>query len=303
MRGFLVVLLMFSGLFIQAQEKSLQDYFPLKLFFANDEPNPRTNSPTTDLIYSETYKSYQNQFENYLKEGEHFSYLLDGDIKINYELFQEMKSILLDSLNTGKRIVLSIKGFASPLHFSDYNVNISKRRIETSVNELEKNQQLKSFINTKQLLIERLPFGEHSAHKSVNDELDSTHLSVYHMQASYERRVEVELKEILSKDEALLYSQNAFFDAGKVKQGYVIKHQFNIKNLGINPLEIENIAVSCGCSVAETELQRIQKGEQTILNVEVDTKDLAMGKQVKSITVFYANGKSKRFVILVEVSD
>lgn len=301
MRGSLVILLMFFSLIIKAQEKALQDFFPLKLFFANDEPNPRTNQSVTNLKYDECFKSYNSQFENYLNQGEHFSYLLEGDIIPNNEDFQKMKPILLDSLKSGRRIVLTIKGFASPLHLSDYNVNISKRRIQTFINDLESDNEIKSFIQSKQLIFERLPFGEHSAHESVSDKLDSTHLSVYHMQASYERRVEIDLKQIISIHEALLHSQNAFFDAGRVKHGEVIKHQFHIENIGKDNLEIGKIAVSCGCSVAESELENLEKGEQTKLNVEVNTKDLAHGKQVKSITVFYNNGDSKRFVVLLTV--
>ncbi len=301
MRSVLLIVFVLFNLIIQAQEKALQEYFPLKLFFANDEPNPKTNFPSTEFTYSETYKSYQSQFKNYLKDGEHFSYLLEGDIEPNYKQFQLIKPLLLDSLKAGRRIVLTIKGFASPLHFSDYNINISKRRIETFVNEIKSNKEFLPFITSKQLIFEKLPFGEYSAHESVNDKLDSTHLSVYHMQASYERRIEVELKEITEISKPLLYSEIAYSDVGNVKRGEVIKHQFIVRNLGEEELQIKNIAVSCGCSLAETELKILQKEEETVLNLEVNTENLAFGKQVKSITVFYNNGASKRYVILIEV--
>ena len=293
---FLQFLLVFS-----VKSQDLQEYFPLKLFFANDEPNPRSIATSTNLSYNDTYQSYEKQFDAYLKEGEHFQYLLDNEIIPNQQKIKGLKQTLVDSLKTGKRIVLQVKGFASPLHKSDYNVNISKRRISSFINELTSNKEVLRYIENKHLLIEALPFGEYSAHESVNDDLDSTHLSVYHMQASYERRIEAELIAIQDLEQPFLYAETTYFDAGKVKQGETVKHSFNIENLGLETLLLEQIAVSCGCSVAETKLQELKSREATQLDIEIDTKQLILGKQVKSITVLYNNGLSKRFVVLLEV--
>ena len=303
MKSFLLCLGLVVFQLGQAQEKELAEYFPVKLFFANDEPNPRTNKTTTELSYSQAYKSYQAQFDTYLNNGEQFSYLLDGDIEPNYERLKSLIQPLLDSLNAGNRIILTVKGFASPLHFSDYNVNISKRRINSFKNELMSNPELNKYIESKQLILEELPFGEYSAHKTVSDLLDSTHLSVHHMQASYERRVEVDLTSVLDKSEAFIYSENAFIDARKIKRGKKVELSFQIQNLGLEKLNIDQVAVSCGCSVAGTELKELLLGEKTVLNIEIDTKELALGKQVKSITIIYNNGQSKRFIVLVDIKS
>ena len=302
MRHFFLVICLSILSSVSAQEAiGLDAYFPMKLFFANDEPNPRTNMPTTELTYSDSYKSYARQFQKYLVEGKQFNFLLEDDIKYNYEHLSPMKKMLLDSLNSGNRIVLTVKGFASPLHFSDYNINISKRRISSFINDLKSNSELEKFINQKHLILEELPFGEYSAHESVNDNLDSTHLSVHHIQASYERRVEVDLTQITSLKNPYLNSVTSFFDAGKIQSGDVVKQSFIIENLGVNDLDVNEVVVSCGCSVAEAQLMKLASGEKTTLDVEVDTAHLALGKQVKSITVVYNNGQMKRFVILIDI--
>jgi hypothetical protein len=291
-----------------ASAQSLQDYFPLKLFFANDEPNPRSVATSTTLSYSETYKSYEQKFLDYQKQGEYFDALLENEIIPNYQKLKGLKQTLVDTLLTGKRVVLQVKGFASPLHHTDYNVNISKRRISSFVNELKwddpsltSDDDLRKYIDEGKLIIEELPFGEYATNPDANDQLDSLNLSVYHINASYERRVEVEHILILPDSAAYLGASTTYFNAAKTSMGSKIKVDFPVTNLGHSDLTIQRIAVSCGCSIADIQQEVLKAGESTVLRVEVDTNELAHGKDAKSITVFYNNGLSKRFVVLLEV--
>jgi hypothetical protein len=100
-----------------AFSQSLEEYFPLRLFFANDEPNPKSVATTTNLTYTETYKSYEQKFSEYQQQGEYFDFLLENEIIANYNKLKGLKQTLVDTLKTGKRIILQVKGFASPLHY------------------------------------------------------------------------------------------------------------------------------------------------------------------------------------------
>lgn len=301
MRIIFLFLFICSIQYAKAQNSTLKDLFPLKLFFANDEPNPRSTNSSTELNYTKTYQSYAVKFEQYQGEGAMFEHLLNGDIIPNYEKIDAVKTILIDSLKTGNRIVLNVKGFASPLHNNTYNVKISERRINSFVNELETNSELKNYILNKQLIIDKLPFGEYTAHEQVNENLDSTHLSVYHMQASYERRIEVELSSIGSNKNPILFSNSNFLDAGNISKGSIVNISFNIENIGEEDLIVEKTMVSCGCSTANLDTTSLPAKSSTDINVSVNTSDLPLGKQSKSITIFYNNGYSKRFVILLDV--
>jgi hypothetical protein len=264
-------------------------------------PIPRSVASSTNLTYTETYKSYAQKFSEYQQQGEYFDFLLENEITTNYNKLKGLKQTLVDTLETGKRIILQVKGFASPLHKTDYNVNISKRRISSFINELMQNDALANYIKSGQLIIEELPFGEYAANPDANDQLDSLHLSVYHLSASYERRVEVEQVVILPKDAPYLASNYTYYEAKTIKQGEKINASFTLENKGANDLKIERIAVSCGCSVADIENMLLKSGEHTILKAEIDTNELPLGKSTKSITVFYNNDQSKRFVVLLEV--
>jgi hypothetical protein len=302
--------LLFILFFVQgfAYAQTLEEYFPLRLFFANDEPNPRSVAITTNLTYTETYKSYAQKFSEYQQQGEYFDFLLENEITANYNKLKGLKQTLVDTLKTGKRIILQVKGFASPLHLTDYNVNISKRRISSFINELKWNDptitsddDLVKYINNGQLIIEELPFGEYAANPDANDQLDSLHLSVYNLTASYERRVEVEQVIILDENTPYLVSDKLFQETKIIKKGEKISAFFNLQNNSNEEVSIERIAVSCGCSVADIEKMLLKQGESTELKLEIDTNDLPLGKATKSFTVFYNNGLSKRFVVLLEV--
>lgn len=298
-KHFFLVVFVLSTKLVSAQ--SLEEYFPLRLFFANDEPNPRSVATTTNLTYTETYKSYEQKFSEYQKEGEYFDVLLENEITANYQKLKGLKQTLVDTLQTGKRIILQVKGFASPLHLTDYNVNISKRRISSFINELMLNDELINYINNGQLIIEELPFGEYATNPDANDQLDSLHLSVYNLTASFERRVEVEQVIVLPKDAPYLAAKTTYYEAGKIAMGKKITTAFILENYSENDLKIDRIAVSCGCSVADIEKMLLKQGESTELKLEIDTNDLPLGKATKSFTVFYNNGLSKRFVVLLEV--
>jgi hypothetical protein len=305
MKKLLFILFLVQGF---AYTQTLEEYFPLKLFFANDEPNPKSVGTSTNLTYSETYKSYEQKFSEYQQQGEYFDFLLENEITANYNKLKGLKQTLVDTLETGKRIVLQVKGFASPLHKTDYNVNISKRRISSFINELKWNDptitsddDLVKYINNGQLIIEELPFGEYAANPDANDQLDSLHLSVYNLTASYERRIEVEQVIILDENMPYLVSDKLFQETKIIKKGEKISAFFNLQNNSNEEVSIERIAVSCGCSVADIEKMLLKQGESTELKLEIDTNDLPLGKATKSFTVFYNNGLSKRFVVLLEV--
>lgn len=305
MRLLLFIFILFRGF---AYTQTLEEYFPLILFFANDEPNPRSVNTSTNLTYTETYNSYEQKFAEYQKQGEYFDFLLENKITANYNKLRGLKQTLVDTLATGKRIILQVKGFASPLHLTDYNVNISKRRISSFINELKWNDptitsddELINYINNGQLIIEELPFGEYAANPDANDQLDSLHLSVYNLTASYERRVEVEQVIILDESIPYLQSDKLFQEAKNLKKGEKFSTSFNVQNNSKEDVNIERIVVSCGCSVADIEKMLLKQGESTELKLEIDTNDLPYGKAIKSFTVFYNNGLNKRFVVLLEV--
>ena len=106
-------------------------------------------------------------------------------------------------LQKGNKVQLMVQGFASPLAKTDYNVHLTKRRIQSLKNYFEEIQQGKfgSYLlgDHPQLEFIEVPMGELKANKETSDDFYDQKNSVYSKAASQERRIEIiELRSIAS---------------------------------------------------------------------------------------------------------
>ena len=196
----------------EAVIESLANLIPLKLYYNNDYPNPRSKQVTTNERYKTTYReyvakkpqfveTYSNLYKGERKEiaAQEMSEFFDVDMRKGYDKI----SIFLETLNrillTGKSVHLYLRGYASPLSQNDYNTALGKRRVDCVRNEFRdyENGILMKYINSKQLQITERSFGETAAPKGISDDPSSPKKSIFSPQASKERRVEIdEIKEV-----------------------------------------------------------------------------------------------------------
>lgn len=168
-------------------------YLPLKLYFHNDEPDCCTMSTTTDKTYKDAYISYFQMEEEYKLYNTNLQSFFEDSLKGNFNKLTDIFSFLLDDLKNGKKIVLEIKGYSSPLHNKAYNKNLSKRRIESFVNYLEQfnNYAFKNYLLNGLLKIVELPLGEFTSDVNVSDDPNNKTMSIYGLDAILERRIEI----------------------------------------------------------------------------------------------------------------
>ena len=174
---------------------TIKKHLPIKLYFHNDEPDPRTTKITTSKTYKESYVSYYILKEEYLKVNPNIKIenFFELTLKGNYNKLNSTLSYVLQSLKKGGKMELHIKGFASPLHKKEYNINLTKRRISSFINLINtfENGQLKSFLSNGNLKIIELPFGENQSQKNVSDNPKDRKNSVYSKEAMLERKIEI----------------------------------------------------------------------------------------------------------------
>lgn len=186
--------------------EELSQFLPLALYFHNDEPNPRTWKTTTTVDYGTSYRSYYARKSEYvqaftapLSESEKSIFtddindFFDAKVKAGYENLEAFSAVLLKHLEAGETIEIVLKGFASPRAKSDYNLNLSQRRVDCVRNHFNtyKSGIFKAFLDNGQLKISNSPFGETKAATSVSDKIDDKRNSVYSVNAAKERRVEI----------------------------------------------------------------------------------------------------------------
>ena len=172
---------------------SISQYLPLKLYFHNDEPDCCTMSITTDKTYKDAYISYFKMEEKYNLYSPNSTIFFEDSLKGNFNKLKSIFFHVLADLKLGKKIELHVKGFASPLHKKDYNINLSKRRIQSFVNYLSvyENMSFTPFLNSGFLQIIELPFGESKSTKKEADNPDDRLSSIYSLDAILERRIEI----------------------------------------------------------------------------------------------------------------
>ncbi|MCZ2357403.1 MAG: DUF1573 domain-containing protein [Bacteroidia bacterium] len=73
-------------------------------------------------------------------------------------------------------------------------------------------------------------------------------------------------------------------DFGKITEGEKVSHTFKIKNTGQNPLVINDVKPSCGCTTPNWTKDPIPPGNEGKIEVEFDSQGKS-GNQSKTVTV------------------
>lgn len=93
----------------------------------------------------------------------------------------------------------------------------------------------------------------------------------------------------------VLQLKEASFDFGKIPQNRPVTHVFEITNTGTEPLILENVQASCGCTTPEWSREAIKPGATS--SIKVGYNAAAEGTFNKSITIQYNNGMVKTMLI------
>ncbi len=178
--------------------KFLDKLFPIKLYFHNDIPNPKSNDTITNTEYELTYYEYLDLKDEYhtnnkeINTKEEINDFFTEDIPKGYNDLNELLKIITREIHHDIKFKIQIKGFASPLASNSYNLKLSKRRINSIINYIHKyeNGILSKKIGS-QIIFEFIPFGEEKANKKVNDNPKNKKKSIYSIEAASERKIEL----------------------------------------------------------------------------------------------------------------
>ena len=275
-------------------ETRIRALLPLALYFHNDIPDPKSTDTITKRNYRETLVEYLNLKEIY--EEEYSSGLKDADktrarqdiasffdhyVIKSYRNLEMISEWLLEDLNDGYSVTLTVSGFASPLNNSNYNLNLSKRRIHCFINYLYDFQDgiLTPYIehtaaNKAKLTIVQIPEGDSKALPFVSNNPNDKRNSVYSRSAAFERRIEIISYETNRQEpQALLKWETATLDLGSIKKGSVEKRTLKIKNEGTASARLHFVTPGCDClSVEYEEGVAIQPGGFTEIKLTFNSE-------------------------------
>lgn len=286
---------------------SLQQRFPLKLYFHNDDPDPRSWETSTPQTYGQTYARYKALVPDYEREQEEPSALqtfFRDDVDHGYQELRALIDALEPVLAEGGTATLEVRGHASPLARNDYNQKLSQRRIESLRNHLRTvdDGRLRAYMdgsaeNGATLTIRELPFGEERSAGGVSDDLGDLKRSVYSVAAARERRIEIEALQVLKNDRTST-TERFVASLGQMAQGEPRDVLFKVTNKGDVPMRLLSSKADCGCTTAQLPDAPIAPNDQALITVRFNGR--APDGPLKRTVVVDTDGDPARIELVIE---
>jgi tetratricopeptide (TPR) repeat protein len=264
---------------------SIKNKLPLRLYFRNDEPDEDSWASKTKQNYLTTYDLYKKNYEFYKQEvgkgllpeiaerkrkdlDEFFKNEVDKGASDLIDFTNQLSRELIQGAN----VVVSIKGFASPLAKTDYNVNLTKRRISSLVNYFNdyNHGEFKPYLNGSapnggKLILEFVPFGEYGADQTTSDAVNNQKESVFSKEAGIERKLHIEEVTFQKNIETFpLYAKEFVFNAGVLKNVNSISGSFYVFNRSNSSVSFSIKNEDENLTLNTDKLQIEQNGKATI---------------------------------------
>ena len=221
---------------------------------------------------------------------------------------EEFKRLVLDELETGSKVSLFIRGFASPVANTAYNVNLTKRRISSLINYFKEVDDgvFKEYIDADsddkgKLMFSFAPFGEYAADQSTSDDVVIQNESVFSKSAGIERKIEIQSMTIKRNRFSFpLVTENHVQNITNGKSGDVLSTKFNIKNTSNTSIKVLISAKDDGLKIKQNN-EELMPNQSREIGVLFDTSGLR-GHQSKSFEVSVEGYEgSTRFFVNTEL--
>lgn len=275
----------------KVNEEELNKFLPLSLYFHNDSPKANTNENSTNSNfinladeYADLLSEYETKYLSTLKgeqraiEEQNLNDFFEEKVAYGKQMLEQITPLLLKELEKGNEIELAVRGYASSLSTSEYNLKLASRRIQSLINYLNaaENNTIKPYLASGKLNINKLPMGDYAV-SNVQDETN-TMAAIYSTDAAMERKIEIiALKS--SGTSSTNKSERPILEISKdkfiaiYKPGSIVKRGFTLKNTGNDTLKIYQIVADENL-VRTNNIKYIQKNSSERIEVEVFTADL-----------------------------
>lgn len=286
---------------LNPQLSTVKSLLPIKLYFHNDEPDPKSKLATTTTNYFQTYNRYMFMRGDYKKAHtlangnvvfdsicDAIDYFFDYDVQYNCERFEQFLNLMLEDLKAGHRISITVEGYASPIHTSQYNELISKRRIASIVNQIIEYKkgiltrymgsggmrQDSASLGGGSLIIREVAHGSSLAQKGVSADRDKTNKSVYSVEAARERRIEIQDYQYLEDDSSLiscLHLPTRAMHIGSYFTGEYADIQIHLKHSAITETSLDFISVGSK-DVQVVGYSKLTPGRELVIYLRMDNR-------------------------------
>lgn len=286
----------------KVNEEVLNKYLPLSLYFHNDSPKANTSDTSTnsnfiDLAnqYLELQLEYETKYLNTLdpevrtSESYSLNNFFEKKVAFGQEQLEEITPLLLQELKKGNEIELAVRGYASSVSSSEYNLKLASRRIQSLINFFKSVEggSLTPYLESGKLKIRRLPLGDYAVSKVQNEE--NKLAAVYSTDAALERKIEI-IALRSSSNSQLNKTEQPKLEITKDKflaiyrKGTSVKRGFLLKNTGNDTLKVYQI-IADEKVVRTSPVKYILKNSSERIEVEIFTGEIEGAKTIRLLLV------------------
>lgn len=265
---------------------------PIRLYFHNDQPNPKSKSPKSSESYFQLYNRYMFMRDDYKAKQRQFAdsasvdsicaaldFFFDEEVHRNCQNFEQVIDLLTDDLRNGRRVRLTVNGYASPIFNDKYNFNLSKRRIATIVNQLmlHNNSELTHFIGKStmgSLQINEVAYGSRTAGADVSASYKDPASSIWSVEAARERRIEIIDYQYLDDDSTLiscLRLPNHAINVGTFFTGETATLEVHLSHFADLEKTLDFISVG-NPDVTVTGYSKLTPGKELVIYLKMDNR-------------------------------
>jgi len=193
---------------------------PLTLYFHNDEPDKRTTAITTTKNYKKTFEDYSVLRDQYKKEYSKgandkdyeralndIETFFDDSVDAGMQDLDKFSELLKKVLIDNEKVVITMKGYCSPLASTEYNINLAKRRVSSLINYFMEYESgfFGKYVNNANpkegsITFKEEDIGELKARANVSDDYFDTKNSIYSPAAAIERKIQIIAISTISSD-------------------------------------------------------------------------------------------------------
>ena len=168
---------------------SYSEFLPLNLYFDNDSPEIDSYN-SSPINYKESYVNYFMKIDEYSNYNSDNSLFFEDSLKGNFNQLNKLLHRLYSELENGYFVDIKIKGYASQLADSTYNIELSSVRIKSLISYFLSFQNgfLTQFYNDNKLKISEVPLGESQIKSKPNQNIKK---GIYGIDAILNRKVSI----------------------------------------------------------------------------------------------------------------
>jgi len=186
------------------QKPDLSQFEGTKLYFHNDKPDSRSRGVTSSVPYNTTYNNYLALESEYLTQSDSIGQkqqvqtFFDNNIKAGKTQLDSLIDKLVEVATNKYRVQIKLTGSASSPNDKSYNVNLSKRRVDSVEQQILNDSRIKKLNENGLIGIQRDFTGEETTIDGVDcsKEITDEVAKIYSIDAMACRRTTIKSIEL-----------------------------------------------------------------------------------------------------------